>query len=291
MKLLGLPIEKHLNPYTIGWIKATKKIEVKKRCKVPFSIVRYQDEVYCDMVDMDACQLLFGRLWQYDLDAQHAGKENVYTLEKNGVKFTLLPLRSGVCAKVPKVDKWTFFTITHSEHKMGAAIKESRVVHVLVVKQVLTAEEKKRSIEHPMEVKEILEEFNSILPKDLLEGLPPMRDIQHHIYLTPGASLPNLPHHRMNPREREILKKKVEDLLSKRGHIQDSMSQCAILALLTPKKNGSWRMYVDSRAINKITVGYKFSIPRLDDTLDRLSGAVVFSKIDMRSGTIILGLG
>ena len=49
--------------------------------------------MYYDVVDMDACQLQFGRPWQYDLDAQNVGKENVYRLEKNGVKFTLLPLR------------------------------------------------------------------------------------------------------------------------------------------------------------------------------------------------------
>ena len=61
VKLLRLPVKKHPNPYTIGWIKAAEKIEVKKRCKVPFSIGKYQDEVYCDVVDMDACQLLFGR--------------------------------------------------------------------------------------------------------------------------------------------------------------------------------------------------------------------------------------
>ena len=101
MSFLRLLVEKHPNPYTIGWLKAVEKIEVKERCKVPFSIGKYQDEVYCDVVDMDTCQLLFKRPWKYDLDAQHAGKENVYRLEKNGVKFTLLPLRSGAHPKVP----------------------------------------------------------------------------------------------------------------------------------------------------------------------------------------------
>ena len=113
-------------------------------------------------------------------------------------------------------------------------------------------------------------------------GWPPNRDIQHCINLILGSILLNKPVYRMNPKETMDIQRQVEELMSK-GLVHESLSLCVILALLVPKKDDSMHMCVDSRAINKITMKYRYPIPRLEYMLDEFSSQA-FSKIDLRSG-------
>jgi hypothetical protein len=135
----------------------------------------------------------------------------------------------------------------------------------------------------PEEVQQLLDNFDDIVVDELPNSLPPIRSINHHIDLMLGEILPNKSTYRLTPQENEEVKNQVQEWLDK-GLVRERLSPCAVPTILSPNKYGGWRMCIDSRAINKITIRYRFSLPRMDDLMDCLSGENFFSKIYLKSG-------
>ena len=156
---------------------------------------------------------------------------------KNDRKFFLSLIKEGSIPKASKVEGKLALLIVNNEDEFDRECKELKHVYAVVVSDG----EPKKVAEIPDSIQPLIKEFEVLFPEELPAGLPPMFDIQHCIDLAPRASLLNLPHYRMNPQEGQILQGQVDELLSK-GQIRESMSPCVVPALLTPKKNGSWRM-------------------------------------------------
>ncbi|KAJ9557756.1 hypothetical protein OSB04_012370 [Centaurea solstitialis] len=125
-------------------------------------------------------------------------------------------------------------------------------------------------------------EFQDVFPDDL-PGLPPDRQVEFHIDLAPGAAPIAKTPYRLAPAEMTEMRNQLKELLDK-GFIQPSTSPWGAPVLFVKKKDGSFRMCIDYRELNKVTIKNKYPLPRIDDLFDQLQGASYFSKIDLRSG-------
>ncbi|GJP54766.1 hypothetical protein CLOM_g13812 [Closterium sp. NIES-68] len=143
--------------------------------------------------------------------------------------------------------------------------------------------DREKTSEPPQNIKELLKEFQDILSYDLPNKLPPYRMHQHEIVEEPSSKPTFRAPYRLSPTQLADMKKQIEYLLAK-GLIRPSTSPYGAPVLFTPKPYGSLRMCIDYRALNKQTITNKYPIPRIDDLLDQLRGATVFSKLDLRSG-------
>ncbi|RDX83273.1 hypothetical protein CR513_35828, partial [Mucuna pruriens] len=123
----------------------------------------------------------------------------------------------------------------------------------------------------------------NVLPKDIFDGLPPLRGIEHHIDLTLKVIYPNKIAYRINPKEAEEIQKQFGKMIEK-GWVRESISPCTMLVILVPKKDSIGRMCTYYGLINNIIVRYRHPITHLDYMLKELHGSNIFSKIDLRSG-------
>jgi hypothetical protein len=124
-----------------------------------------------------------------------------------------------------------------------------------------------------------LKEFEDVFRE--VPGLPPKRDIDFSINLMPGTTPVSKTPYRMSTPELKELQMQLEEIL-KKGYIHPSVSPWGAPIFFVNKKDGTLRLCIDFRQLNKVFVKNKYPLPRIDDLFDQLKDAKIFSKIDLR---------
>nr|CAN64786.1 hypothetical protein VITISV_014071 [Vitis vinifera] len=182
---------------------------------------------------------------------------------------------------VPTVTEGTLKTPMLSAMQVKNGLKREEVTYLATLK-----EEKDEGSGEPMpkEIEGVLDEFKDVMPPELPKRLPPKREEDHKIELEPGAKPPAMGPYRMAPPELEELRRQLKELLDA-GFIQPSKAPYGAPVLFQKKHDGSLRMCIDYRALNKVTVKNKYPIPLIADLFDQLGRARYFTKLDLRYGS------
>jgi hypothetical protein len=206
---LSLPTRKHSNTYHIQWLNDGGKIRVSRSVRIPFFIGAYSDYVDCDVVPMEACSLLLGRPWQYDIDSLHHGRSNHYSLMFKGQKIIIHPMTPeqivkdefARAVKTAKEQEPSPSTSDKSEIKLNAPvllaigadfddIRDANLpCYALVCSSVLVSLDDAPSLDISPAVASLLQEYADVFPKDLPPGLPPLRGIKHQSTSFPAPNI------------------------------------------------------------------------------------------------------
>ena len=165
---------------------------------------------------------------------------------------------------------------SHALSKEVTRFPVGAFVQVMAIDRPMTT-----SVATTPELHELLEVFGEIFQEPV--GLPPNRAQDHHIPLQPGSRPVCSKPYRHPYYQKGEIERLVSEMLST-GVIHPSNSPFSSPVVMVKKKDGTWRMCIDYRSLNQITIKDKFPIPLIDELLDELSGAKFFSKLDLRSG-------
>lgn len=164
-----------------------------------------------------------------------------------------------------------------SAMQLKRSFRKGCQIFAVTVKELEKEDSVGKTMDHP-----ILQEYADVFPSEI-PSMPPKRDIDFSIDLTPGAEPISRAPYRMTTQELSELRLQLEELLAK-GSIRPSVSPWGAPVLFVKKKDGSLRLCIDYRQLNKVTIKNRYPLPRIDDLFDQIKGATVFSKINLKSG-------
>jgi hypothetical protein len=257
--------QKPTKPWLVQLATGTKRrvAEVIPTCQLMLG--EFPTQATLNILPLGSYDLLIGMDWL----AAHKARLDCYhkTLEcvsKEGKRITLQGIRKPVSVR------------QISALQMRKYCRKGCPLYAIQV--LKTIEDDKPSLEdHPT-----LREYRDVFPEEV-PGLPPRRDIDFSIELAPGAVPVSRTPYRMSTPELVELKLQLREMMDK-GYIRPSVSPWGAPVLFVKKKDGTLRLCIDYRQLNKVTIKNKYPLPRIDDLFDQLGGASIFSKIDLRSG-------
>ncbi|GJR16963.1 putative reverse transcriptase domain-containing protein [Tanacetum coccineum] len=153
--------------------------------------------------------------------------------------------------------------------------------HVFLA-NITATKDKDKSKGRRLEDVPVVQEFLEVFPEDL-PGIPPTQQVEFRIDLVPSATPVARAPYRLAPSEMKELAEQLQELTDK-GFIRPSSLPWGALVLFLKKKDGSFKMCIDYKELNKLTVKNRYPLPRIDDLFDQLQGSSIYSKIDLRSG-------
>jgi len=228
--------------------------------------------IKAQVINLNRYDVILGKQWLFNANPDIDWRNNILTFSFGRNRITVQAderkMREPECNSV-------FIT-----RQQFARIPSNEELFSLYLTEEETSNEKQ--LVYPPEVKKLLKEFNDTFPTTLPNGLPPERRLDHAIDLIPGMEPPSRPVYRLSHYEMKELKVQLSDLLEK-GFIQPSVSPFGAPVLFVHKKEGTLRLCVNYRALNKMTIKNRYPLPRIEDLLDRLVGAKYFSKLDLYS--------
>ncbi|MCO5586070.1 hypothetical protein L7F22_040009 [Adiantum nelumboides] len=266
---LRLPTQQSVEAFQVeladgSYLQCNKKVQ-----QLEFQIQNYQDQLGFSVMPLSHYDMILGQSWLYQYDP-------IISFRDHSIRFFSSKSRDGIT--------WSF---QHTANYNGICYASEALVRK---RDCTTALVMLREAEDDTEVqsedsatdteylqKPFFHQFLDLFPDVLPTTLPPRCPVDHTIDLIPGQPPPMRAPYRVSYSESQEIQRQLEDLLDK-GHIRLSKSPFRAPVLLV-KKDGSMRICIDYRALNKQTIKNKFPLPRIDELFDQLLGAKIVFEV------------